>query len=406
MLLAYLDPERFGLWMTISSLIVVLGFLDFGVGNGLVNVVADANGRNDRRLAKQAVTSAVTLLTLIAIGLVVAYLAMRSKVDWQSLLKITDTAVTSEATAAVTVMVLCLALNLPLQVAQKVQMAYQDGFQANLWQFVGAGCTLGALLIALYFRCSLQWLIFTVAATPVIVAAINWLHQFCKVRLWLRPDRAALDWKMSRHLIGMGSIWTWSQLVGFFGTSADNLIITAYLGPSAVGPYAVMAKLQSALMIAQLLAVPLWPAFAEAMQRGDLTWARSAFRNAIVLFTGIGLVSAFVLGVGSFYIIPVWIGPQMLPTVGMAAGFAAWAVITNLFSAISALMANQRSLKQLTLLTTIAATIAIIIKLSLIEFGGPTAVIWGSVIGYGAICIPALIITRKLLSATQHNGTQ
>lgn len=108
-----------------------------------------------------------------------------------------------------------------------------------------------------------------------------------------------------------------------------------------------MAKLQSALLtIAQLLALPLWPAFAEAIQRGDLAWARSTFRKTIVLFE-IGLVSGLILGVGSFFIIPVWIGSEMLPSISMAIGFAAWAVIANLFSAISALLANQRSLRQL-----------------------------------------------------------
>ncbi|MGA7315646.1 MAG: hypothetical protein WBX22_16905 [Silvibacterium sp.] len=33
MALHYLETEQFGLWMTISSVVAILGFADFGIGN-------------------------------------------------------------------------------------------------------------------------------------------------------------------------------------------------------------------------------------------------------------------------------------------------------------------------------------------------------------------------------------
>src|SRR6201999_3365505 len=45
--LPYLGQERFGIWMTISSLAVMLQVLDLGVANGLVNLVADAKAADD-----------------------------------------------------------------------------------------------------------------------------------------------------------------------------------------------------------------------------------------------------------------------------------------------------------------------------------------------------------------------
>src|SRR5690349_17928309 len=41
--LNYLGVERYGLWIVISSLITILGFADLGLGNGLLNAIADAN---------------------------------------------------------------------------------------------------------------------------------------------------------------------------------------------------------------------------------------------------------------------------------------------------------------------------------------------------------------------------
>ena len=39
--LHYLGPERYGMWMTISSLAALLAFADLGIGNGMLNAIAD-----------------------------------------------------------------------------------------------------------------------------------------------------------------------------------------------------------------------------------------------------------------------------------------------------------------------------------------------------------------------------
>src|SRR5689334_22756939 len=44
--LNYLGAERYGMWMTMSSLVAMLSFADFGIGNGVVNAVANAHGRD------------------------------------------------------------------------------------------------------------------------------------------------------------------------------------------------------------------------------------------------------------------------------------------------------------------------------------------------------------------------
>src|SRR5436190_24204717 len=45
--LHYLGLERYGMWMTISSTIAMFTFADLGIGNGLLNAIADAHGRRD-----------------------------------------------------------------------------------------------------------------------------------------------------------------------------------------------------------------------------------------------------------------------------------------------------------------------------------------------------------------------
>ena len=71
MTLPYLGEERFGVWMTVSSLAAMLSFLDFGVGNGLVNRIAIVNANHDRDELGFVITHGLIMLSVIglAVGL-------------------------------------------------------------------------------------------------------------------------------------------------------------------------------------------------------------------------------------------------------------------------------------------------------------------------------------------------
>ena len=45
--LGALGASEFGAWATLVSLVAFAGFLDFGLGNGTMNLVASAHGRGD-----------------------------------------------------------------------------------------------------------------------------------------------------------------------------------------------------------------------------------------------------------------------------------------------------------------------------------------------------------------------
>jgi len=395
--LEYLGAERFGLWMTVSSLLAVLGFADLGIGNGLLNLIAEANGRDDRNLARRAVTSSVVLLTVIGLVLVSAFAIAYPSLDWGHIYNIVEQQTITEAGEATFILIACLAISLPLLTAQRVQLGYQEGLQANLWQALGSIFMLVSILTAVYLHAGLQWLVLAAAGGPATAMALNWVHQFGIGRRWLMPKLDYFEWKMGRRVVSLGILWTWFQLMAFVGTAADNLLISHFFGAGEVGSYAVMTKLLSALLIAQIFSASLWPAFAEAFERGDMNWVRMTFRRTLILFSAIGVISALIMGLGSFWIIRVWVGEEMVPTLSMALGFALWSFITNFYAAISALMANNRLLKQLTWLTSVGALLSLILKLALAPSVGVAWFIWATVIGYSLVCIPGILIARHVL---------
>src|ERR1700720_3547426 len=71
--LHYLGPERYGMWMTMSSFLVMLSFADLGIGNGLLTAVASAYGRDNRQEINRYVSSSFLVLTIIAMTILVLF---------------------------------------------------------------------------------------------------------------------------------------------------------------------------------------------------------------------------------------------------------------------------------------------------------------------------------------------
>ena len=86
--MGYLGAERFGLWMAISALVAFMNLLDFGVGNGLLNRVVEANGRGDPDSVRAAVSSGFFLLCTLAAGLLVVFGLVYPLLPWPTLFNV------------------------------------------------------------------------------------------------------------------------------------------------------------------------------------------------------------------------------------------------------------------------------------------------------------------------------
>src|SRR6266849_10727124 len=96
---------------------------------------------------------------------------------------------------------------------------------------------------------------------------------------------------------------------------SNNIIVAHAIGASTVAQFAVPQQMFGIVSILiGLLLGPLWPAYAEAVARGDYEWARRTFRRSIlyaVLFSG-GAAAVFVIfGHG---ILQLWVGRGINPS--------------------------------------------------------------------------------------------
>ena len=403
LILRYLGEELFGVWMTISSLVAMLAVIDLGVGNSLINAVAKADGSGDREETISAVSAASAALIIIALFFIAISFLLLSSYDWVKIYNLHNLENSAEVGRASITLIVCLAATLPFTLVQKLQYGFQETIQANAWTAFSNLLMLVLIFLAIFYQANLSWLVLIVAGTPALVLMLCWINQFVRVRPWLRPRLAKVKLKSALDLMGMSAVWTWFNLMTFIAMGLDNLIISYLFGAKAVGSYAVMAKIHGVLIIAQIFTLPLWPAFAEAISSGDYVWARRTFYRTLLVCSLIGLFTACLIGFGSFALVRFWVGPEMIPTISLAAGFATWAFVLNIFAALAALMSNVHMIRTLTKLTTAAALSALVLKFFLATNFGIEGIVWASSIAYGVVTVPALYIASKTLNKQSKN---
>ena len=397
--LHYLGTERFGLWMTMSSLIAMLGFADLGIGNGLLNSVADANGRDDIQAIKQYISSAFVILGAISILCLLLFLIISPFVNWAAFFNVKSTTAIYEVKIAIAVFIICFALNIPASIVQRTQLGLQIGFISNLWQIVASLSSLISVLAIIHLKLGLPWLVGAMAGAPLAASTINTIIFFSKTRADLRPRIKFVSRKSCRSIANTGILFFVLQIVVSITYASDNIVIAKLLGSDAVTQYAVPEKLFAIIpMIVNIFLMPLWPAYGEAISRKDIGWVRKTFIKAILFSFFISTTLALFFVFFFRELISLWVGGEVSPPVILIIGFGLWKIIETVGTNISIILNGANIIKLQLSVALITATTALGLKIFLVNKVGIAGVVWATLITYFLFAlIPYVFYIKKLL---------
>lgn len=379
----YLGPERFGFWMTASSLLMFFNLADLGLGNGLLNALATAHGRGDKAAARRSLSSAFFLLLAVALGIALLLVAAWAWIPWAKAFNLSSSLAAAEAGPAMAVFCACLCLGLPLALVQQAFQGYQEGYLASLWNAAGSLLGLAGVLLAIHSQAGLPWLVLAMAGAPLLAQALAGLDLFLRRRPWLRPGLSHADGPTARRLLSLGAYFFLLQAAYAFTFSSDNLVAARALGPEAVALYSVAFKLFAAVQaILAMLLVPLWPAYGEAAARGDKTWVLAALKRS-VLFAALGGGGAsLLLAAFGGRIVDLWVGPGLRPGPGLLLGLAAWTFLYGVGTAVAMALNGLGRLRFQAATALLTAAAALVLKLTLVRSHGPAALAWSTALAY------------------------
>lgn len=398
--LGYLGPERFGLWMAVSAVISMLGFADFGLGNGILNAVSHASGRNDDHTIHRSVSNGIIMLAAIGGLILLIFLAVYRYVPWPSVFNVSSATAALESGPVVLVLLSCFIVTLPLGATQKVQLGLQQGYWGNLWEAVGSLLGLVGIIIAIQMQAGLHWIALSMAGIPLVFRALNTLVFFGYQERTLRPKLSHLDFQVIRRLVRTGFLFFILQLAVIVGFQSDNIIIARILGVEAVAGYDVALKLSTLpAMFIGLIVVAQWPAYGEALTRGDSDWIRRTFIRTIRLSLLFAVPFALILFNWGDTLIRIWAGPEVVPSTALITGMSIWSVLLMLGSVVAALLNGLHIVKFQAINALLMATANILLSIYLVAKIGVVGAIVGTISAYTIFSLlPSWYYIRRHIS--------
>lgn len=399
LLLHYLGEERYGMWLTMTSLVSLLGLSDLGIGNGLVNSLAQADGKSDRDAAAQLVSSAAAALLIIAVGLGVAFLVAYPKVEWSNVLNIHTPTAIAEAGPAVAALSVCFIASLPLGVVTRVRVGLQEGYVDSSWAIVGTVLSLVAVLIAVTARLGLPWLAAAIGGVPLIAVAGNGASLFMREHPWLKLRLHFVTRRAIRSVLSVGVYFLILQTAAAVAYQCDTIIVAQVLGSAVVPQYAVPMKLFMTIpLLMSFVLIPVWPAYREAVTRGDNDWVRITFRRSLTMSLAFAVPVAVALTIFGQPVIHFWVGDEISATPLLMVGLGAWAIVAATGGVVSTLLNSLGVLRPQAILAVIMAVANVALSVALTHAIGVSGVVYGSLVAQAIfIGFPTGFLVRREL---------
>lgn len=311
--LSLLPVEVYGIWLTISSVLLWLGYLDLGLGSGLKNKLSEALARSDFNRAKKLISTAYFTIGLIMSSVAILFFSFGKYLNYVKIFGNPDPSIISDQMlfSTVNIVAYVFILRFIFQLINPIMDAIQKLFWTKIIFFISQLIILGALLIVKSFvepNIIILGLIFSLS--PVLCLLIGTLVLFWKHE-YLRPSFLNVDLSLVGDIYSIGFKFLLIQINMLVLFQSSNFIIINFIGSPEVVKYNIAFNLFSMMNIAfSTIAAPYWAAYANAWFQNDINWIRNAQKKLFYIWFGIVSVSFLVL-LFSDFIYHIWIGNRV-----------------------------------------------------------------------------------------------
>lgn len=310
--LGYIDQARYGLWVTISSVISWFTFFDLGMANGLKNNLAKAIALNNHIEVKKYISTTYALFTFMALLFFLLFLVINPFINWDHFLNIPDS-VNENIKTVMLIAAGTFCIQFIFQLINAILAAHQEPSKADLLNFIGQFIVLVAILILIKTTPgTLKSLIIALNVSPVLVLAAASLLLFSGKYKAIAPSIKDIDFSYVKKIMNIGGVFFAIQLGALILFQTDNFIISKLLGPEAVTTFNVAYKLYSVIIISfSIIMTPFWSAFTEAWATKDFPWIKSSMNRLRKLWLFTSFVLAPVLFLLSGVLFKLWLGDSV-----------------------------------------------------------------------------------------------
>lgn len=403
MLLHCLGDEKYGIWVTMLSLVSWIYYCDLGIGNGLRNKLASTIVLGDGRLAKKYLGSAYILIAKISF-LVFAFTSIfLCAFDIEKLFGFSIKGEDIRTCLIAALLFACI--NFVISLVNNVLYALQKAGFVGL--FSCCSQSLFILLLGIYLSTGISTILFIAIGegfTQLIKNIIETIYVF-KTNAYLKFSLRDYDKKYTRGILSFGLQMFLVQMAALVLNSTDNLVITKLFGPTAVTPYSICYKYFNMFqMLYVALITPLLSAYTAAYTLKDVSWIYKSLKKNILLFClfTMGIIIA-ALTFRPFTII--WLRNSLRFSTDLIVCTVLYFVLLMFGHIFSTFLTGISCIKEMTIATLIGTVVNIPVSIFFARNldMGASGVILGSAISLAMTVIVAPIISIRELRKMRRN---
>ncbi|MBW4561961.1 MAG: oligosaccharide flippase family protein [Mojavia pulchra JT2-VF2] len=379
----YLETEIFGLWLILSNLLNWISIADLGLANSLTNALAVADGKEDKKMAQEAVTNTFYLMLGIALLLLFVFLLTSPLIAWEQIFNVSSPMAKKDIGASISVCFILFVIRLPLSIPGRIYGAYQEGYYYQIWSVLGSVLSVIGLIGAIHIHANLPLLIASCFGTLLIGDIFSTIHLFGFRRKWLIPKLKYFNFRKSRWLLNTGLQFWIAQISAILIFQTDLLIVAHLFGTSAVASYGVTLKLFSIVIyISSSFIISLWPAYSEASTRGDFSWIIKTFKMSILFSFIWSVCISSLLVIFSPQILSLLVNKEAIPHNSLVLAMLFTTVLNCISQCVAMLVNGLGELKLQTIVAPVSAMSNIVLSIILGNLIGVSGVAWST-----GICI-------------------
>lgn len=304
----YVNADSYGIWLTISSIIIWMSFFDVGINNGLRNKLTESLAIDDINLSKKYISTTYAVLILISISILIVFLFVNQYLDWSVILN-SPKGLASELKKVSVIVVVYFCLKFVLSTTNIVLLSHQLPAKAAFWGLVEQMSSLIVIFLLIHFtEGSLLNLALGLCIMPIVVLLTYNIYMFYGKYKHLSPSISYVDFSLTKDLMGIGFKFFIIQLAAIIQFQTANFIIIQLYGPIEVSVYNIAYKYFSVLnLLIWIFMTPLWSAVTDAYAKKDNDWIIRVEKKYRKIALSIVLLGVFMLVISNFAF-GIWLG--------------------------------------------------------------------------------------------------
>ncbi len=352
----YLNPTKYGIWITLMSVIAWFNFFDIGLGNGLRNKFATAKAEEKDDLARTYISTTYAIVSIISVALFIIFFIVNQFLDWGKILNTSTDLVELEKLVFIVFSVFCLQFIIKL--INVVFIADQRPAMSGLINTIGSLFSLITVIILMKTtQGSLLYLGASFSIINLVVPLLAGVWFFNTSYKKYKPSLKHVDFSHLKELMSLGLRFFVMQGAALVVFMTDNIIISQISGPQDVTPYNIAYKYFGIVtMIFTIITTPLWSAYTEAYVKKDFTWIRQITKKVYQLW-GVVFVGLLLMLLLSNYAYHIWIGDKVIVPFLLSSIMALWVLISTSTMVFSNFLSGISKIK-LSLWHSVFVTIA------------------------------------------------